>query len=197
MIRNTLFAVLLTAVLTACGGRLAEAPARAVDFSGHWVINDALSDNPDKLVEQQGDRMRAHDRRRRDQRALDDYDDHMLFDPIGPTRRMSAAFLLNARKLDLRQSSGALTVSNGDSSTEYVFGQKSVVSLLNGAADREVGWKDNRLVVQTRSPDGPGVQQTYQLSPNRQQLLITTDLKGLAEGLTVKRIYDRLPEETR
>jgi hypothetical protein len=43
-------------ILTACASdKLAQAPPAGVDFSGHWKLNEADSDNPQRLVQTQFD----------------------------------------------------------------------------------------------------------------------------------------------
>jgi len=106
-------------------------------------------------------------------------------------RRMTSILPLNARELEIKQSDREWVISNGDISDEYVYGQKSIVSMLSGAADRRTGWKGNIFIVESQSPDGPGVLQTYQLSPDGRELITSTKFSGRGPELTIKRVYNR------
>jgi len=200
MIRSFLLSFLCATSLSGCGGRLADRPARTVDLSGHWAVNRAQSDDSERLMMQQWGRMRGHDGRRRLNDPMADDEDFAtdgyrggFQDRANLMRKMIATFMLNDGQLNITQSNRALVISNGDLATEYVYGQKSIVSMLSGAVDRQAGWQKDTFVVQTRSPDGAGAVQTYQLSPDGRQLITTTQLSGPGPDLTVKRVFDRLP----
>jgi hypothetical protein len=194
----TFFLLIFT---SSCGGRLAEKPTRNVDLAGRWAVNASLSDDPFRLMEQQLERRHMQERVRRGSRARADGDiffdeDYEKFRPRDtPVRKLVSLFSLDARRLDIRQSDRSLIISNGNTSTEYVFGQESVVSMLSGAADRRVGWQSDVFVVQTQSPDGPGGVQTYKTSPDGRQLIMTTRLRGIGDELIVTRVFDRLPDK--
>jgi hypothetical protein len=191
--------------LIGCGS-LAEKPPTAVNLTGHWHLNAAQSDDPRLLLAAQREYWRPMTHRPPEIRRSPADEVRTPFPAEVSSRgrslmefrerrdaAMNSLLWLDAEAIHIDQSPSALTISTEESSTRYVFGERTVVSVPNGAADRLAGWKDRTFIVSTRVPEGANVEQQYQLSADGRQLITLTELAGEGPHVTVRRVFDRGP----
>lgn len=195
-----------------CATRLAAQAPKDVDLSGHWVLNESLSDDPGKLLEKRRERMPGDGTHQGPPGGgagpAGGRGPMGGGGPMGgngpkrggmpgggmPGGSMPAmARLPDApREMNIRQSAEAMDIETEGSSTRYIFGQKSVVSVPDGVADRTVGWKGKAFVLETKAPEGPHSTRRYALDPGG-RLIVTTEVSGRGPSLKMKEVYELEP----
>ena len=92
--------------------------------------------------------------------------------------------------LRIKVSSGAFTVTSGDSSDEYTPGVESDISAVQGDAQQFSGWKGTDYVIDTKPQLGAEIIQTFSQTKDG-TLSMTVRLSGSGIQFTFTRIYDR------
>ena len=190
-------AVLAGLLLAGCGVTPSNPRAPAgVDLSGHWRLNPSQSDQLDTLLAAVKDELDPPLRRRmpestdgegaRIRSRRDEF--------VGPPRTKELIALLSQPdELTLTQSARELTTKGVDGTRRYVFGEASVVSIVDGLGDQGVGWAGGQLVVSIRATDGRRIEHLFGFAPDRQRLQITTTVSGGGlPSVRMKRVYDRV-----
>lgn len=202
---------------TVCLAAFDAAPPKGVDLSGHWRVNTALSDDPEKMLQQRID----EDRKRYEQwmrkaRENNPLGIPPLDEPPAPTAGTEAApppaanppaqrsrnrrdeelrkMLGISDTLDITQSGAKVDIVSAVDSRRFEAGTRSQVSMPQGElADSQVGWDGQWFVIERRARRGPRMVEKYRLLKNGQlesQLAWSGD-SPLA-GMKVRRIYDRI-----
>jgi len=210
---------LVIAVLLVAGcasEKLAMMPPPGVNFSGHWKLNEADSDDPQRVVLSQsvgaqtaangsggqggpGGQGRGSGRGGRS-------DGMGGGAPLGPvTPAMSAlsdGLRWPGRQMDIQQSAGVVTIASLGTSQAYRPGASGAQNdRETRARDRRAspaacGWDGKILVVQSENPDDerPPFEERYSLSDDGQRLVEVVAFKGgRSGGFTVSRVWDRVP----
>jgi len=92
--------------------------------------------------------------------------------------------------LRIAVSSGAFTVTSGDSSDQYTPGLLSEISAEQGDAQQISGWKGAAYVIDTTPQYGPEIIQSFDLTKDG-RLALVLRLKGGGIDYTFTRLYDR------
>lgn len=110
--------------------------------------------------------------------------------PVDTTLQRS--LLSGGDYLQIEQRPGELIVSNGGTTHEYVAGERSVVSIPEGAAERWAGWKGKEFRIEIRPATGPSATVRFRLD-DRKRLVETIDVAsdGQVRRLSVTRVYER------
>jgi hypothetical protein len=110
-----------------------------------------------------------------------------------PPIEMQTNALLGGQWLKIRQTDSEMSIVNAATSRNYTPGQHSVVSVTTGVADQESGWSGKNYLIYLKPQIGPSVKETYSLTPDGRQLLVTIAIgsEGKNRAITVKRTYDR------
>jgi hypothetical protein len=197
----------LSAVLAGCANRLDGSAPQQVDLAGHWTLNEKLSMDPDAIVREQ----QRHGRDRREpppptdaNRVGDVLDNSPSRPPEAGVRGGSAygklwerairekiAMLSPGVSLEISQSATEMSILSGDSSVRYVYGDKVIISVPDGVADRIAGWDGQRFVVRTSSPDGVRSERVFELASGGRQLVVTTQVTGEGPQTVVRLVYDK------
>lgn len=197
--------VLLSLAAASCGGHLGVTAPGQVDLSGHWSLNEQLSENPERVVREQL-------RRERPDRQREVMPGH-IGGPLdnGPNRppevgqrggsgyrtlweramREKIDMLSAGPKLEISQSATELRLVSGESAVRYVYGDKVIISVPNGVADRLAGWDGRRFIVRTQAPDGVRSARSYELANGGRQLIVTTEVAGDGPTSTARLVFDR------
>ncbi|HTY50781.1 MAG TPA: hypothetical protein VMB48_13920 [Steroidobacteraceae bacterium] len=95
--------------------------------------------------------------------------------------------------LRIRQDEDEVDITNEVTARSFTPGVRSVVSVPSGVADQSSGWKGRRYVIAIRPQVGPRVLETYALSDDGRQLIVTIDIgsEGGNRSVKVRRVYDR------
>jgi hypothetical protein len=207
-VRSTL--VLLAGLLAVPGSLAAGAPA--VDLTGEWVLNAALSQPSPLPPARPGGRQEAV------RQVLTEIppEDSVLPDPVVevdpatgrpvPVRRRPPSWLFRPERLEafrqligetrdltIVQSETYVDLRHGQGSRSLEVGTESQVSLPTGElADQRVPWRGDRLVVERRVPRGARLVETYRLLPETGQLELTLRRSGGGSPkLEWRRVFDR------
>ena len=197
----------------------AATSSRAVDLSGHWKLNVALSEDAEAALQRRLD----EERRKREAFMRRAQREGMLFPPPDPDddstgatppqeqranpqfppRRSSLRqrredelrkMLGISNTLDIVQSGGKITMESQVDARRFDAGSHSQVSMPQGElADSNVGWDGEWFVIERRVREGPRVTEKYRLLKT-DQLESTMAWSGdtVLAGIKVRRIYDRV-----
>src|SRR5687767_4559473 len=130
------------------------APRRAVDLSGRWVVNEALSDDAEKMLSERLDEERrryARDRRLEERTQPEGLPPPLASEPPPPAREPRPwqkrrlenfqRMLGLTKTLDIQQQDPSITITSGLESRRLTAGSHTQVSMPEGElADSSVGW---------------------------------------------------------
>ncbi len=197
--------------LAACStDKLALAPSRDVNFAGHWVLNEADSDDPQRVqLSQLAGNLRAG-------RASNGADGQggrggrgrpsaapMPVGPGGPIApgvgTLSEGLRWPGKALDITQLGGVLTLSSAGIKRVYKPAGGAARDRVTGARTRRdgppvCGWDDQTLVVRADDPDedGPPFEQRYSIAADGRRLVEVIAFEGgRSAGFTVSRVWER------
>ena len=198
--------------------RLAASPPPGVDLSGHWRLNAAESDDPQRLVgllagfgdaaapdAPSGDGPGGADRRGGDEDGAGprgggrEAGANAAAAPIS-IGALAVAMQWPGTDLVIRQVGGVAAFSSGGTSRVYqpetaTRAQQRAARGRGRRAAQSCGWSDGALLVSaTPDDDGPPLQLRYALSANRRRLVETIRRSGGAgRAIELIRVWDRLP----
>jgi hypothetical protein len=205
--------------ISACAGEgLRLAPPAGVDFSGHWTLNVADSDDPLHLLQlANAQAAAAADNAAansggggRGGRGGAGYPG--MTPPATPSVNMLAdASRFPGKQLEIKQVGGVLTFSSlGQTRVcQPGEGRKSAHRHVN-AADRDAplpaardapppkcGWLEKTLIVRSseQDEDSPPFEEHYSISEDGQRLIEEVIFRGgRSRGFTMSRVWDRSPK---
>jgi len=207
---------LLCFVCSCCAALSAAAldavPSRAVDLSGSWKLNAALSDDAEHLLEehQRKERERYMQWRRQQEQAYPPgvpppIDIEGPATPREPSSARRASIkrrqenlykmLAISDTLSIRQDGTTLDIASAVESRRVVAGSRTQVSLPEGElADSKVGWDGLWFVIDRNVRHGPRVVERYRLVPKTGQLEYEMKWSGESEiaGMKIRRVFDRV-----
>jgi hypothetical protein len=210
-------------VLAGCGsvGRYEENPAHTVDFSGSWVLDRTLSEDPKPVVEslrpkatkprwdpppedngdetgppggggQQGGGGGGRQRRGGGQGPQVVYRNNNDAYTHSMVMKTLMADLARAESLTIEQTPERFAIDYGSAIRTFTPGGVSVVSAVWGVADQSAGWKGKAFIIQVKPQTGVASTETYELSDDGKHL--TEELRlggGEFPAVKLKRVYDR------
>jgi hypothetical protein len=198
-------AVLVSVCLfVGCAGeRLATAPPAGVDLSGYWKLDEAESDDAQRLMQSQltaatatnGSGQSGSSGRRRQGAAGPQ-------GPLGPVMPSVALLAEGLRwpgkNLSIKQGGGSIEFSGDGSvrqcSTHEVKARPSPSRGRGDAPPPRCGWDDKTLVVESgeADEDRPPYDQRFSLSTDGERLIeVVTFKSGASRGFTASRVWDR------
>jgi hypothetical protein len=187
------------------GGNLASRPPAGVDLSGSWKLNEAESDDAQRLMQSQLKAATATNNnaggasgRRRSQLGPQG--------PIGPVMPpvsvLADGLRWPGKNLSIKQT-GAIIEFSADGSVRdcstHSDKTQQARSPSRGRGDApppRCGWDDNTLVVQSGEADDdrPPYDQRFNLSEEGDRLIeVVTFKNGASNGFTASRVWDRVP----
>lgn len=194
-------------ILAACASnRLASKPPSGVDLSGHWVLDEADSDDAQRLMQSQLTAATANAsgggqttaRRRGPQGGVPG-----AAGPVMPAVTVLAEGLRwPGKDMSIRQTGGFVTFSSGGSARDCVLAPvkgPAHSAATHGRGDApppRCGWDQSTLVVESGEPeeDRPPYEQRFSVSADGQQLVELVVFKGgRSDGFTASRVWRRAP----
>lgn len=200
--------------LAACAGEnLAQAPPADVDFSGHWKLDEADSDDPQRLLQAQFNQQTAAQNdpstggsggggrggRQGGGRG----------GPGGPVMpsigAMGEGLRWPGKLLEVKQVAGVVAfISEGASRVcqpmdagkahhEHQYSRDAPPRSRDSPPPR-CGWTEKTLIVQGGDPDDdrPPFEEHYSLSEDKQRLVeVVAFTGGRSRGFTMSRVWDR------
>jgi hypothetical protein len=210
--------VMAAVVMAGCASdKLALAPPPGVDLSAHWKLNEADSDDPQRLLQSQlanataaagpggstGPGGRGGGQRSRGGGGYPG-------GPVGPAMpsviALDEALRWPGKDLVIKQSGGTVTFSSGagkrvcrpdvDRHHHRPSGNDDASHGRGDVPPPVCGWDAGTLVVQSGEPDDerPPFELRFSVSDDGQRLLEVASFKGgRSNGFTASRVWDRVP----
>jgi hypothetical protein len=193
-------------ILAACASNdFTPAPPSGVDLSGHWTLDEADSDDAQRLQQSQ---LKAAT-----QNASGSGQTAGRRGAVGPTAIgpvMPPLLVLDeglrwpGKDVSIKQSGVVVTFSSGGSVRDCQLKPSKAPAHSPGTATRgrgdapppRCGWDQGTLVVQSGEPeeDHPPYEQRFSLSPDGQQLVEVILFKGgRSDGFSASRVWNRAP----
>lgn len=214
--RVALFAAVV--FISACASdELRSAPPAGVDFSGHWKLNVADSDDPMHLLQianaqaaAAADNAANSGRGGRGGRGGAGYPG--LIPPATPSvGALAEASRFPGRQLDIKQMGGVLTFSSAGQTRVCQPGAARKTSRRHySASDRDAplpaareappprcSWLEKTLIVRSteQDEDRPPFDEHYSISEDGQRLVEEVNFRGgRSNGFTMSRVWDRSPQ---
>lgn len=213
---------LLAAVvfISACASDgLSLAPPPGVDFSGHWKLNVADSDDPMHLLQianaqaaAAADNAANSGRGGRGGRGGQGTGYPGLIPPATPSvSALAEASRFPGKQLDIKQVGGVLTfTSSGQTRVCQPGDAKKTPRHHSNASDRDAplpaardtpppkcGWLEKTLIVRSteQDEDRPPFEEHYSISEDGQRLVEEVNFRGgRSNGFTMSRVWDRSPQ---
>jgi hypothetical protein len=192
-------------ILAACASNdLTPAPPSGVDLSGHWTLDEADSDDAQRLLQSQ---LKAATQNASGSGQTSNRRGAGPTAAMGPV--MPPLLVLDeglrwpGKDVSIKQSGAVVTFSSGGSVRDCQL--KAVKAPPHpGAATRgrgdapppRCGWDQGTLVVQSGEPeeDHPPYEQRFSLSAGGQQLVEVILFKGgRSDGFSASRVWNRAP----
>jgi len=193
-------------LLTACAGeRLAEAPPSGVDLSGHWKLNVADSDDPQRIgsaltVPPSGLGASGAGGGRRGRGGgggAGGQTSSAGFDPSAagaslPVAAVSEVLQWPGRDLEVKQIGGVAAFTSDGVNRVYQPTDPGKRKPKHGAK-KVIGWSGASLIVEVEPDDDrPKFEEHYELSSDGQRLLQLVLIKsGRLDGFAMSRVWDR------
>jgi hypothetical protein len=217
------FGVILAMLcLAACASdKLAQEPPAGVDLSGHWKLNEADSDDPQRLLQAQFDRETAPQsatsggrggRQGGGRGGPGGMNPGGVVGPVMPSASvLGAALRWPGKQLEIKQVAGVVAFTSEAASRvcqpmdaakrRHHSGPRGDDASGRDASPRgrepsppRCGWDAKTLVVQGGDPDEdhPPFEEHYSLSDDAQRLVEVVGIKGgRSSGFTLSRVWDR------
>jgi hypothetical protein len=208
---------ILFCTLASCATAAYDAqPKRPVNLEGRWIINEAASDDPEKMLRERLEREQERFRREMERWRRSRGPNDRALPPIGEegvevpaATRAARARVMRWREremqlyrrmlaisptLQIHQDGRRVEITSSVESRTFDAGASSQVSMPEGQlADRRVGWDGDSFVIQRRVRNGPRVIEHFRLLRETDQLEYRMAWSGETEldGMQVRRIYDR------
>jgi hypothetical protein len=207
--------------LSSCAGdRLSLAPPVGVDFTGHWKLNEADSDDPLHLQQTANSQAAAREdsgssggRGGRGGRGGSQGRGYpTLMPPATPPMGMLVdALRFPGKQLEIKQSGGVVAfTSEAKNRICQPRDANKVPRHRSSSSDRDAplparrdtpppscGWSEKTLIVHGNDPDEdrPPFEEHYSISEDGQRLVEEVSFKGgRSNGFTLSRVWDRLPQ---
>jgi hypothetical protein len=200
--------VLAMSFLASCASdTLVSAPPAGVDFSGHWKLNEADSDDPMHLVQIANTPAAPAAASRQSGRGGAPQG---LPGPVTPpVSALGEGLRFPGKLLEIKQSAGAVTfISDGrdlecrprDEKDQHHRPRSDSDEAGRDSRERDAppaqcGWEDRTLIVQGGDPDDEHApfEEHYSLSPDGRLVEIVSFNRGRSRGFTMSRVWDRVP----
>ncbi len=204
-------------VLSACASdRLSMAPPPGVDFSGHWKLNEADSDDPMHLLQaanqSSGGAGSAPDSGGRGGRGgRGSYGAPVFVPATPPMGYLSEAVRYPGKLLEIKQVGGIVAfTSEGKNRVCQPEERKKISQHHRSASDRDAplrasrdipppkcGWSEKTLIVSSAEigEDRPPFEEHYSIAEGGQRLLEEVSFRGgRSNGFILSRVWDRLAQ---
>ena len=194
-------------ILAACASNgLNSAPPSGVDLSGHWTLDEADSDDAQRLQQSQ---LKAATQNASGSGQTSNRRGAGAMGPTATGPVMPPLLVLDeglrwpGKDVSIKQSGPVVTFSSGGSVRDCQL-KPAKVPTHSGAATRgrgdapppRCGWDEGTLVVQSGEPeeDHPPYEQRFSLSPGGQQLVEVILFRGgRSDGFSASRVWNRAP----
>jgi hypothetical protein len=194
-------------ILAACASNgLNSAPPSGVDLSGHWTLDEADSDDAQRLQQSQlkaATQNASGSGQTPNRRGAGAMGPTAMGPVMPPLLVLDEGLRWPGKDVSIKQSGPVVTFSSGGSVRDCQL-KPAKAPAHSGAATRgrgdapppRCGWDEGTLVVQSGEPeeDHPPYEQRFSLSPGGQQLVEVILFRGgRSDGFTASRVWNRAP----
>lgn len=193
--------------------KLALSPPAGVDMSGVWKLNEADSDDPQRLLQSQIARETASagagGSTGSSRRGGNGSAGGASRGPAGPVTPsivvLDEGLRWPAKNVSISQSGGLVTFTSDGRKRVCRPGEAAAPQSHDAAHGRGsvpppvCGWDDKTLVVQSSDPEDerPPYEQRFSLADNGQRLIEVVSFKGgRSNGFTASRVWDRVAPDS-
>jgi hypothetical protein len=201
---RAIFGLSLLLMLTACAAeKLAVEPPPGVDLSGHWKLNVADSDDPQRIGSSLsappsggGTSGSRGGRRGRggggDQTSSTGIPDPSAAGATLPVSAVSEVLQWPGRDLEIKQTGGVAAFTSDGVNRLYQPADSGKKKAKHGTK-KVVGWSGSSLIVEVEPDDDrPKFEEHYELSSDGQRLVQLVLIKsGRLDGFAMSRVWDR------
>lgn len=180
------------------------------NFSGRWVLNEKVSDDPRAKVK---DAMKSMKRPRgpsqtggvgggRGGGGKKGGRGHAAMDPAGQGRGVQLGdvdYPSMSKTLDIAQADPRVLITDEDGRVQQIYSDLRGSSIsASGSLQQRVttaGWERGALVVESTANNGQRLIQTYSLKADPRQLVVLAEITipQLDDPIQVRQVYDPLP----
>lgn len=196
------------ALLVSCASPpLAVAPPPGVDLSGHWKLDEADSDDPQRVLQAQqfgtdsidnsGSGRRSGRRGGGGGAGPGGGNSPAGGAPVAPAAlppvtAVGAGLRWPGKELEIKQIGGVAAFTSDGHNRVY---QPAAPVKKSHGVEQACGWDGKTLVVQAEpDEDRPSFEERYTLSEDGQQLIQNVHFKrGKTRDMTLSRVWDRVP----
>jgi len=205
--------------LAACASeKLEQGPPAGVDFSGHWKLNEADSDEPQRLIQaptdvpgQSGsDSGTGSQGGRQGGGRGGPMGYGMPGGPVMPSLgALGEGLRWPGKQLEIKQVGGVVAFTSGGSSVvcqpmdggqphPHAADHEAASGHGTHSRSREMppprcGWIEKTLIVKSGDPEDSPFEQHFSLSESGRRLVEEVDFKGgRSSGFTMSRVWDRI-----
>lgn len=194
-------------ILAACASSgLNSAPPSGVDLSGHWTLDEADSDDAQRLQQSQlkaATQNASGSGQTPNRRGAGAVGPTAMGPVMPPLLVLDEGLRWPGKDVSIKQSGPVVTFSSGGSVRDCQLNPAKAPT-HSGAATRgrgdapppRCGWDEGTLVVQSGEPEEehPPYEQRFSLSPGGQQLVEVILFKGgRSDGFSASRVWNRAP----
>ena len=194
-------------ILAACASNgLNSAPPSGVDLSGHWTLDEADSDDAQRLMQSQlkaATQNASGSGQTPNRRGAGAMGPTAMGPVMPPLLVLDEGLRWPGKDVSIKQSGPVVTFSSGGSVRDCQL-KPAKTPTHSGAATRgrgdapppRCGWDEGTLVVQSGEPeeDHPPYEQRFSLSPGGQQLVEVILFRGgRSDGFSASRVWNRAP----
>jgi hypothetical protein len=194
-------------ILAACASsELTPAPPSGVDLSGHWTLDEADSDDAQRLLQSQlkaATQNASGSGQTSNRRGAGAMGQAGLGPVMPPLLVLDEGLRWPGKDVSIKQAGPVVTFSSGGSVRDCQL-KPAKAPIHPGAATRgrgdapppRCGWDHGTLVVQSGEPeeDRPPYEQRFSLSSDRQQLVEVILFRGgRSDGFSASRVWNRAP----
>jgi len=189
--------------------KLALSPPAGVDMSGVWKLNEADSDDPQRLLQSQIARATASAGAGGSTGTSAQGGNGAIRGPAGPATPsvvvLDEGLRWPAKNVSINQSGGVVTFTSDGRKRVCRPGESPPPQAHDAAHGRGsvpppvCGWDGSTLVVQSSDPEDerPPFEQRFSLADNGQRLIEVVSFKGgRSNGFTASRVWDRLTSDS-
>jgi hypothetical protein len=194
-------------ILAACASNgLTPAPPSGVDLSGHWTLDEADSDDAQRLMQSQlkaATQTTSGSGQTSNRRGAGAMGPTAVGPVMPPLLVLDEGLRWPGKDVSIKQSGPVVTFSSGgsvrDCQLKSVKAPTQPAAATRGRGDApppRCGWDQGTLVVQSGEPeeDHPPYEQRFSLSAGGQQLVEVILFRGgRSDGFSASRVWNRAP----
>jgi hypothetical protein len=202
-------------LLAGCASeKLHVAPSARVDFTGHWKLNEAESDDPQRMIQAQFNAAASGQGAagaRAGRQGAAGGETGTPFGPVMPSiAAMADGLRWPGKSLDVKQVEGVVAFTSeginrvcqpldADKRPRHRGMPRDGGGRPTGrdGPPPRCGWEDKTLIVQGGDPDDerPPYEERYTISEDAQRLIEVVGFKGgRSNGYTLSRVWDRVAQ---